>query len=128
MAKFSKSSADKLATCDGRLQHLFNEVIKDTDCAIVCGFRDEAEQEAAVAAGFSHQHWPKGAHNSCPSYAVDVCPRPINWEDAEAFKKFGKIVKEVAKRLEIEVSWGGDWTDTFGPKAEKDYPHWQVKA
>lgn len=125
MPQFSKSSQAKLDTCDGRLQRLFNEVIKYQDCSIVCGFRGEEEQNAAYQSGFSHVKWPKGAHNKLPSLAADVCPYPIDFKDEARFIEFGKLVKEVAKRLEIKVEWGGDWADTFG--GSKDYPHWQVK-
>lgn len=125
MPQFSKSSQAKLDTCDGRLQRLFNEVIKYQDCSIVCGFRGEEEQNAAFDAGFSKVRWPKGKHNKNPSKAVDVCPYPIDFKDEARFIEFGKLVKEVAKRLDVVVSWGGDWEETFG--GGKDYPHWEVK-
>lgn len=125
MPTFSKSSAEKLSTCDKRLQDLFNEVVKETSCLVVCGHRNKEDQEKAFNSGMSHQHWPKGQHNSNPSLAVDVCPLPLNWEDEEAFKAFGAKVKKVADCLALSVEWGGDWADTFG--GSKDYPHWQVK-
>ena len=126
MPSFSKSSREKLETCDGRLQHLFNEVIKYVDCTVVCGRRGKDEQDAAFESGVSHVRWPNSKHNALPSLAVDICPYPIDWEDEARFIEFGCKVKEIAKRLEIKVSWGGDWADTF--KGKKDYPHWEVKA
>lgn len=120
MPTFSKSSAEKLATCDERLQRLFNEVIKYTDCSIVCGHRDKAAQEAAFDGGFSLAHWPKSQHNSLPSLAVDVCPYPIDWGDEAKFRAFGVLVKECAAKLGIEIESGMDWKF-------KDLPHWQVK-
>jgi peptidoglycan LD-endopeptidase CwlK len=122
MPVFSKSSREKLETCDGNLQRLFNEVIMYQDCTIVCGRRGKDEQDAAFDAGFSQVKWPNSKHNSLPSKAVDVVPFPIEWYNVPKFKEFGKLVKEVAKRLEIEVEWGGDWQGGF-----IDYPHWQVK-
>lgn len=123
MPSFSKSSLEKLETCDGRIQRLFNEVIKYTDCTVVCGHRGEAEQEAAFNAGFSKVHFPKSKHNKTPSLAADVVPYPIDWHDVERFKEFAKIVFECAKRLELEgLTWGGGWRDF------PDYPHWEVKA
>ncbi len=120
MPTFSKSSAEKLATCDRRLQDLFSEVIKLQDCTVVCGFRDECAQNEAYDAGFSHQRWPNGKHNRCPSLAVDVVPYPIDWADSKRFQDFAVLVKECAVKLGIEVDWGGGWADFV------DFPHWQV--
>jgi len=122
MPTFSKSSADKLATCDERLQRLFNEVIKYTDCTVVCGTRNKEAQEAAFEAGNSKVHWPNSQHNSLPSLAADVVPYPIDWYDVERFKAFSMLVLDCATKLGIEVEWGGNWTHGF-----VDYPHWQVK-
>jgi peptidoglycan LD-endopeptidase CwlK len=123
MPSFSKSSLEKLETCDGRLQRLFNEVIKYTDCTVVCGHRGRAEQEAAFDAGFSKVHFPNSKHNKTPALAADVVPYPIDWHDVERFKEFAKLVFECANRLELEgLTWGGGWTDF------PDYPHWELKA
>lgn len=120
MPTFSKSSADKLATCDERLQRLFNEVIKYTDCTIVCGHRNQEDQEKAFEQGFSLARWPKSNHNGLPSLAVDVCPYPIDWGNRERFEAFAVLVKEVAQNIGVDVEWGGLWKFT-------DLPHWQVK-
>jgi len=48
---------------------------------VSCGFRNEADQEAAFAAGTSKEHWPNGKHNRRPSDAADVEPYPERWAD-----------------------------------------------
>ncbi len=121
MPRFSVKSMQRLSTCDNRLQHLFYEVIKETDCTILCGHRTEAEQEAAWKGGNSQVRWPNSKHNSNPSMAVDVAPWPIDWKDIDRFKKFAVVVQKKAKDLGIKVEWGGDWVRF------KDYPHWQIE-
>lgn len=120
MPSFSTSSAQRLLTCDHRLQRLFTEIVKHVDCAIICGHRDQYLQDDAYARGVSQLKWPESKHNSLPSRAVDVVTYPVDWEDVPRFEAFAVIVKEVAARLGIQVRWGGDFP-TF-----KDYPHWEL--
>ena len=51
MAKFGKSSRERLATCDDRLQDVFNEVIKYVDCSVLEGHRGEERQNRFVDEG-----------------------------------------------------------------------------
>ena len=51
MPKFGSKSRERLATCDDRLQAIANEVIKHVDCTVLCGHRNEEDQNAAVAKG-----------------------------------------------------------------------------
>jgi peptidoglycan LD-endopeptidase CwlK len=74
MPKFSQASLDKLQTCDKRLQVLFMEVIKHTDCTTICGRRNEEDQNEVFNAGKSRVQFPESAHNSYPSLAVDAAP------------------------------------------------------
>ena len=53
MPSFGKQSQANLATCHPDLQTLFREVIKYFDCTIIEGFRNEADQNKAFAAGNS---------------------------------------------------------------------------
>ena len=122
MPSFSKSSLEKLATCHEDLQKLFNEVIKDVDCVIVCGFRNQEDQDKAFADGFSKLKWPHGKHNREPSHAVDVCPFPIEWDNVQRFEAFAEVVKCKAEELKINVTWGGSWKDF------PDRPHWELKG
>jgi len=114
MYKFSKSSLEKLATCDVKLQHLFMEVIKKVDCIVICGERGEQAQNEAYRNGFSKLKFPNGKHNKHPSLAIDVMPYfkefpHVRWNDEDACKKFAKIVLNTAEELGIKIRWGGDW-------------------
>ncbi len=129
MPKFSKSSLEKLETADERLQNLFNEVVKDYDCTILCGTRSEKEQEEAFRKGWSTLHYPHSHHNSLPSRAVDVAPYPIDWNDKERFYHFGGYVRGVAKMMGLDIRWGGDWNGDFNLKNQHfyDLPHYEVR-
>lgn len=120
MPTFSKRSLDRLSTCDTRLQKLFNEVIKEYDCTIICGHRGQIEQDIAYENGNSKLRYPHSKHNKIPSMAVDVAPYPINWKAIDRFKALAVVVYAKAKELDIEIEWGGDWIKF------KDYPHWQL--
>jgi peptidoglycan L-alanyl-D-glutamate endopeptidase CwlK len=120
MPEFGKRSRKELATAHPDLQRLFNEVIKQFDCSVICGHRGKADQEKAFLDGFSKVRWPKSKHNKTPSMAVDVVPYPIDWNDEKRFYALADVVKEEAKRLKVKAKWGGDW------KTFKDLPHWEL--
>lgn len=124
MPQFSRVSKKRLSECDPKLQILFDEVIKEYDCAILCGYRGEKEQNEAFANGFSKVKFPDSRHNKKPSTAVDVVPivnSRIDWSNIQAFKDFANHVFAVAEKLDIEIEWGGNWHTI------KDYPHFQLK-
>jgi len=120
MPKFSKKSLEKLATCDERLQDICNEVIKHYNFTILCGTRGKAEQDAAVAGGFSKAPWPTSKHNATPSLAVDIAPYPIDWDDIDRFRKLAGYMQVAANKLRIPLIWGGTFTRL------KDYPHFEL--
>lgn len=137
MYKFSKRSRDNLSTASTNLQKLFNEVIKEADCTVICGHRSPEEQFELFKKGRENKNFKwvvvdkskvvtnidgrakKSNHNYLPSKAVDVVPYPLDWNDIAAFKKLGEVVKRKAKELGIKISWGGDW------QSLKDYPHFE---
>lgn len=129
MPVFSQKSLDQLATCDARLQRVFNEVIKYFDCTVVCGHRNQADQDAAFASGKSQKKWPNGNHNSMPSKAVDVVPFPVDWSDRERMTLFAGFVIGIAQGMGIDIRWGGDWNENTKVKdnAFDDLPHFEVK-
>jgi len=98
-----------LSTVNGRLQDVFLEVIKGYDCSILCGFRNEEDQDEAFHTGRSQKKWPDGRHNKAPSNAVDVAPWPIDWNNKKRFYHFAGYVKGVADKMGIKLRWGGDW-------------------
>ena len=145
MAKFSKTSEDRLKTCHQDLQILFGYVVQHFDCSIISGHRTPGEQYELYKKGRTEidGHWviedkrnvvtykdgvkKLSKHNTWPSVAVDVMPFPINWKDTDGATKFAYYVLGVAQTLksygqiEHEIEWGGDWTSL------RDYPHFQLK-
>ncbi len=129
MAKFGKRSRERLATCDKRLQDVFNEVIKTVDCSVLEGHRGEERQNKLLKEGKTKVAYPKGRHNAFPSRAADVVPYPIDWKDRERFHLFAGFVIGVANRMGITLRWGGDWNMNFEVDDNKfdDFPHFEIK-
>jgi peptidoglycan L-alanyl-D-glutamate endopeptidase CwlK len=128
MPEFSKRSIDRLSTCDLRLQLIFTEVIKHIDCTILCGHRSEQEQTEAYNSKKSKVQFPNSKHNNYPSYAVDVAPYPIDWNDKDRFFHLAAAVFDVAKQLGVKIRWGGDW-DMDGDTTDQtfnDLPHFEL--
>lgn len=127
MVDFSKTSKDRLNTCDPLLQKLFNEVIKTYDCTVICGHRGEKEQNEAFENGYSKLKFPKSKHNSIPSKAVDILPYPIKWNDKSRHLHFAGYVQATADRLGIKVRWGGNFDgDQNLDNGFMDRPHWEL--
>jgi peptidoglycan L-alanyl-D-glutamate endopeptidase CwlK len=126
MAKFSKTSAAKLATCHPDLQKIFNDIIKTRDCVIICGARTLEEQQKAFAGGFSKLDGikKKSKHQVSKeqtlSLAVDVLPYPIDWNDKKGHEDFARAVKATAGHYGIKIKWGGDF------KSFSDRPHFEL--
>lgn len=128
MPKFSQRSLGRLNTCDEKLQRLFNEVVKFYDCTILCGHRNEQDQNEAYRSGMSQVRWPNSKHNSNPSVAVDVVPYPIDWNDKVRFYHFAGFVLGIAKEMGINITWGGDWNRNNNLKDQSffDLPHFEL--
>lgn len=130
MPKFSKESLDKLATCDVRLQKVFNEVIKHVDCTIIEGHRGQEKQDEYYRTGKSQKKWPNGEHNATPSRAVDAMVYPVDWSDKGTTRQclFAGFVLGTAKSLGITLRWGGDWDSDYNLREHTlfDTPHFEV--
>ncbi len=120
MYVFSKRSKKNLLTCDEKLQMLINEVIKETDCSVICGYRGEEAQEKAFNEGRSRARFGQSKHNDMPSSAVDVVPSPLDWDDLDAFNHLGEMIMSKAKELDIKIKWGKHF------KGLVDYPHFEL--
>jgi peptidoglycan LD-endopeptidase CwlK len=116
MPGFSRISANRLGTCHSDLIILFTYVIKYYDCAIICGYRTKADQEAAFDAELSKVHYPS-THNSKPSIAVDVAPYEktgIDWSKLQS-AHFAGCVMGIANMLfergiiTHHIRNGADW-------------------
>lgn len=128
MPAFGKASQEKLATCDPRLQKVFNEVIKHFDCTVIEGHRGEAAQNKAFAEGKSKLKYPQSKHNKTPSLAADVLPYPIDWNDTNRMRYFAGFVVGIAATMGIKLRWGGDWNQNTELKDNSfnDLPHFEL--
>ena len=149
--RFSTLSLARLNTCHPDLVLLFTAVVVLRDCTIMCGRREQADQDAAYEAGRSKLRWPQSKHNAREpgglSRAVDVAPyfanhRPaIIWPDCKAgvqtqiqttgmWYEFAGYVWAVADHLGIgeRLRWGGDWyrEGLFFRQSFDDLPHWEL--
>lgn len=130
MPEFSVSSNAKLNECTGNLQQLFREVVRHMDCAVTCGHRGQADQDAAYAAGKSKVRYPNGMHNSVPSKAVDVYPYVngrLSDKTAQCCYLAGYVMA-TADRLGIKIRWGGDWdmdTEALTDQQLQDLVHFE---
>jgi len=129
MPRFGTKSKKELATCDKRLQKVFNEVIKYIDCSALEGHRDEYRQDKLYEEGKTKVKFPMGRHNSSPSRAVDVTPYPVDWNDRERQTLFAGFVLGIARSMGIKLRWGGDWDMDFKVMDNRfdDFPHFEVK-
>lgn len=127
MPKFSLRSKERLATCHKDIRTVLNHLIEYIDFSVICGHRGKADQNKAYAEGTSKLEYPKSAHNSLPSRAVDIVPYPLDWNDIGEFKRLNGAFTVVAEylyntgQIKSKFEWGGSW------KKLKDYPHYEIK-
>ena len=134
MPRYSRRSKERLATCDQRLQDVFNEVIKHVDCSILEGYRNKERQNKLYDEKRTKVKYPNGRHNSNPSKAVDVTPYPVDWEDRERQTLFAGFVIGIARGMGHKIRWGGNW-DMYEEKGRwevkdnrfDDLPHFEIK-
>ena len=128
MPKFGKRSKERLATCDERLQEVFNEVIQFVDCSVLEGHRGQERQDQLYIDGKTKVKYPNGRHNSKPSNAVDCTPYPVDWADRERQTLFAGFVIGLARAKGIKLRWGGDWDQDFQVMDNRfdDFPHFEV--
>lgn len=93
--------------------------ITPIDFVVIEGLRTKERQRYLVA---------KGASKTMNSYhltghAVDIAPLvdgQASW-DWEYYRELAPAIKQAAKELDVDITWGGDWVHF------KDGPHWQIK-
>ena len=126
MPQFTAKSLERLKTCDHQIQLVFNEVIKERACIVICGARTLAEQQAAFKGGFSKLDGinKKSKHQVSKeqplSQAIDALPAPLNWNDTKGHADFANLVLKKAAELNVKLIWGGNW------KTFKDRPHYEL--
>ena len=115
------------ATSQARLKGVHPDLVKVIEAAIrrtpidftvLEGLRTKERQKQLVA---------KGASKTMNSFhitghAVDVAPLvdgKVTW-DWTYYRQLAPVIKQVAKELGVNITWGGDW------KSFPDAPHWQI--
>ena len=152
MPKYSNSSAENLGTCHPVLQRLFLTLITDVDHTVLCGFRNEEDQNVLYPR-YTKVQWPDSNHNHRPSLAVDVAPYPIVWDDTGRIKddelararfyvfaghvkqRFIELQKEAKHTesgdsiLKYKLIGGFDWDGDgdFTDQEFNDLPHWEIR-
>jgi peptidoglycan L-alanyl-D-glutamate endopeptidase CwlK len=116
MFKLSKTGKERLETCHPDLQIIVNELLQTIDVSVLCGERNEEDQNKAFESGNSKLKYPASKHNKSPSLAVDIAPYPIDWNDIDRFNVMLDKVQEIADKHSIKIRLGR--TFKF-----KDYPH-----
>lgn len=119
MPVFGARSKQCLSEAHPLLQIVMNEAIKKYDFSVICGYRGKEAQEEAFREGHSNARFGQSPHNFKPSFAVDIVPYPLDWNDIAAFNRMGQHVMSVASRLDVKLKWGRDFSF-------KDYPHFEL--
>jgi len=120
---FGSTSKKRLATCHPAWSEIMIEAANDSECpcdfGIVCGWRNEWDQDKAFMDGKSNARWGESDHNvmigNKPwSLGIDIAPysseiKNYLWEDAYAFNALASHIIAVAGRLGYRVEWGGNY-------------------
>lgn len=122
-------SRRRLDTCHPDLIEMVERVAERIPLIVVCGHRSVAEQRELYAQGrtkpgpiVTHIDGvnKKSKHNYTPSRAVDLAPRPLDWNNIKGFEAIAAAMKEEAARMGVMIAWGGDW------KRFVDRPHFEL--
>jgi peptidoglycan L-alanyl-D-glutamate endopeptidase CwlK len=92
--------------------------LSDVDFGVSEGLRSREKQRLMVKQGKSTTM--NSRHLT--GHAIDVyawVDGKVSWEWAE-YKKIAKAFKKAAKKLKVDIDWGGDW------KSFPDGPHFQL--
>jgi len=116
MYRFGKRSKKRLKGVNSKLINILNELIKIMDVTIIEGVRSQERQNKLVSEGASKTKYSKHIEGK----AVDLAPYPINWEDRERFHYMGGMLRGIAKQLNTNIRWGGDW-DSDGEIADNSF-------
>ena len=140
MPAFSKKSKAMLDQCHPDLQQVMNEAIKIFDFSVTEGARTKEQQAKYVKEGKSKtmnsKHIPKyykEIGKEC-SFAIDIVPYPVDYNDRERFCVLAGIVLGIAKVykdlgiIKSDIRWGGDFNRNSITKDEKfsDMPHFEI--
>lgn len=132
----SKTSLEKLSTCDIRLQKVIKRAaeISDIDFGVAEGNRSIERQRQFFKEGKTKLDGVTqfSKHNTLPSQAVDiygyVCG-VINYSN-EVMSYLAGVILTVAKEMGVEMIWGGNWDqdgEILTDQGFDDLPHFELK-
>lgn len=137
---FGKRSLDNLAGVHPLMVKVAYRALElsKSDFTVICGYRSEADQNAAFASKNTKVKFPNSAHNqrdtngNPKSCAIDVIPFPFtNWDDPAMFRAWKQIndaMEAAAKEFGLLIRWGGDFRRD-GDKTTTDAwdkPHFEL--
>jgi len=124
----SEFSSNILETCDVRLQKIVVAAAEVFPLLVIEGHRDKEQQNSMKRIGHSQLSWPNSKHNKTPSLAVDLVPRPVDWNNIKQFILMAGFVLGIAYSMEIKLRWGGDWDGDWNMKNQGfyDYGHFEL--
>lgn len=153
MPSFGRRSTRRLGDCHIDLVRLFEKVVKDYDCTILTGHRNEIDQNVAYDSDRSKLRFPDGKHNALPSNAVDAAPYPVpkDWgriampdgitheqkadllksiKELARFYHFSGYVSGVASEMGLEIREGADWDGDheFNDQKFDDLVHFELRG
>ena len=133
MTKIVGTSYFKLISCHPDLQAVVHKASDIMDLSVICGHRNEHDQNAAYQAGKSTKQWPDSKHNAWPSHAVDILPyfdqgNPYDWDEHLAFARLAGTLFAVAFSMGVKIRWGGDWNQNNRSNDERllDLGHFEL--
>jgi peptidoglycan L-alanyl-D-glutamate endopeptidase CwlK len=120
MFKFSQRSKDRMKGVHPDLIEVAQLALElsPVDFGVSEGLRNREKQRQMVKKGLSTTM--NSRHLT--GHAIDVyawVDGTVSWEWPE-YKKIAKAFKKAAKKLEVDIDWGGDW------KSFPDGPHFQL--
>jgi len=116
MYKFGKRSRERLKGGDAKLVNVLNELIKMMDVTVIEGLRSAERQKELLAKGATKVKYSKHMEGK----AVDIAPYPIDWDNRDGFYYMGGMVRGIAKQLNIDIRFGGDW-DSDGDTKDNNF-------
>ena len=128
MPSFGTASRQRLDTCHPDLIQVCELVIPNYDFTVLEGHRSNARQEELFRQGKSKLRAGQSKHNTDPSWAVDIAPYPIDWNDIHRFYLLAGFMFQAASQLGVKLRWGMDWDQDWDHKDQSffDAPHFEL--
>lgn len=141
MPKFGNKSKEVLSWANPELRKVMEEAIKYVDFSVLESIRTEEQHNLNVQNGKSKTTWDKSKHRPrldnegrFTSWAIDIAPYPIDWNNYERFIYVAGFIMCCAERLYTQgkithkLRWGGDFNMNLNPKDDsfKDGGHFEL--